>query len=209
MNVFAEYEVKNGSEFRKNTILQFGDSWELKANFVMLNPGSAIPKRKLEIIEQEKILDFLKCNGNRNVDIKKFYKFSSDTTMNIIKKIFSGYFINNQKEFEGVINIFNLFELKDSNSEEAIKNQKGLADIDIQWFCNKLTYFGFGSKAINDEKLLVYAKKSFENTPDELKIPSQRVDFCDAIFYHPLYLQRSYKNNENAKKILIEISKFH
>ncbi len=30
--------------FRDQTILQFGDSWNLIASFILLNPGSAIPK---------------------------------------------------------------------------------------------------------------------------------------------------------------------
>lgn len=42
---FAKWkeDQKIGLCFRDQTILQFGDSWELLASFVLLNPGSALP----------------------------------------------------------------------------------------------------------------------------------------------------------------------
>lgn len=41
MKVYAEYFEEKGSTFRTNTILQFGDSWNLIGNIVLANPGSA------------------------------------------------------------------------------------------------------------------------------------------------------------------------
>ena len=48
MNVYAEYIEENELSFRTNTILQFGDSWELIGNIVLANPGSATPVEKID-----------------------------------------------------------------------------------------------------------------------------------------------------------------
>ena len=55
MRVYAEYVEVNGLEFRTNTILQFGESWELIGNVILANPGSAVPSNKINATETEKL----------------------------------------------------------------------------------------------------------------------------------------------------------
>jgi hypothetical protein len=40
MKTYAEYFEEDGLSFRTNTILQFGNSWDLIGNIVLANPGS-------------------------------------------------------------------------------------------------------------------------------------------------------------------------
>jgi hypothetical protein len=58
MRCFARWKKDDDSEvfFRDQTILQFGDEWDLRANFVLLNPGSALPLNDIDQTE------FLKSN---------------------------------------------------------------------------------------------------------------------------------------------------
>ena len=48
MICYARWCEEKGNQFRDETILQFGDGWQLVANIILLNPGSAMPK-KLEL----------------------------------------------------------------------------------------------------------------------------------------------------------------
>ena len=41
MKVYAEYFEENGLKYRKNTLLQFGNSLDVIGNIVLANPGSA------------------------------------------------------------------------------------------------------------------------------------------------------------------------
>ena len=43
MNIYAEYFSENGINYRKTTIIQIGDSWEIIGSAILKNPGSAIP----------------------------------------------------------------------------------------------------------------------------------------------------------------------
>ena len=47
----TQYIEEDGLEYRLNTILQFGDSWNLIGNIVLANPGSAKPQKKITINE--------------------------------------------------------------------------------------------------------------------------------------------------------------
>jgi hypothetical protein len=102
--------------FRDQTILQFGDSWELLASFVLLNPGSALPidREPYDGFLESKNLPFY-VNGNGC----SYYRFSIDRLMNDLlglysKKYFSG----------GVLKLYNLFNLKNQNSGSAIAQFK-------------------------------------------------------------------------------------
>lgn len=41
MKVYAEYFEEDGLLYRRNTLLQFGDSWDLIGSAVLANPGCA------------------------------------------------------------------------------------------------------------------------------------------------------------------------
>ena len=44
MVAYARWYEESGNFFRDQIILQFGNEWNLIANIVLLNPGSAEPK---------------------------------------------------------------------------------------------------------------------------------------------------------------------
>ena len=44
MKCYARWTKDKDVFFRDQTILQFGDSWDIVANLILLNPGSAVPK---------------------------------------------------------------------------------------------------------------------------------------------------------------------
>lgn len=96
---------------RDQTILQFGNSWDLRASFVLFNPGSAAPKTastKNEFLTSLN-LPYLIGGGT-------YHEFSLDPLMrNMIKaaaSIFDG----------GAIQIYNLFNIKNSDAQQALEN---------------------------------------------------------------------------------------
>ncbi len=115
MQCFARWEKddKAGVFFRDQTILQFGDSWNLLANIILLNPGSALPlseESKTDFLRTKNLPFFVEPKGQ-----EKYVEFSIDRLMLNIMKLFSSNFDG------GTIRLYNLFNLKNQNSGEAIK----------------------------------------------------------------------------------------
>lgn len=115
MKCYARWtEDKDENNFyRDQTILQFGDSWDLIANIVLLNPGSASPKNDTQMndyLSDKKLPYFIEANEDQN-----YYEFGLDRLMQDTLKCFSG------KYDSGVIKIYNLFNLKNQNSNDAIE----------------------------------------------------------------------------------------
>ena len=50
MKVYARYFSEDGLNFRRDTILRFGDSWDVIGAAVLINPGSHRSQRLLERI---------------------------------------------------------------------------------------------------------------------------------------------------------------
>ena len=115
MKCFARWrETKEGLCFRDQTILQFGDSWDLIANFILLNPGSAVPIDRIpqnEYLKSKRLPFYIDENG-------EYYRFTIDRLMNDLLKLYSTKFGG------GVIKIYNLFNLKNQNSGNAIEQYK-------------------------------------------------------------------------------------
>ena len=113
MQCFARWkeDQKSGACFRDQTILQFGGSWELLASFVLLNPGSALPidrKRHDEFLESKNLPFYVNGKGCF------YYQFSIDRLMNDLLKLYS------VKYSGGVLKLYNLFNLKNQDSGNAI-----------------------------------------------------------------------------------------
>lgn len=196
MKVYAEYFEEKGSTFRTNTILQFGNSWNLIGNIVLANPGSAEPIQSLDKNTIDNLSNFYKSYKNED-DFKSanWHQFSPDQTMHRIKKMFNGDYIDSKKELNGVIQLFNTFNIKNQYLEEAITQidikSNLLFSIGIEkYFHDKPTYFGFSNDVLCDERLREVAKNIFDNSSDEIKkIYKQK--FEDNKFYHPTYINRA------------------
>ncbi|RTJ22496.1 hypothetical protein [Campylobacter jejuni] len=92
-----------------NTLLCFGQSAELLGSAVLLNPGSSKCKEEsLTCDELNKIREFYKDKKDVG-DFDSWKKFSPDSTMREIEKIFNGQHIDKKTELNGIIQIFNLF----------------------------------------------------------------------------------------------------
>lgn len=114
MRCFARWEKEANSEvfFRDQTILQFGDSWEILASFVLLNPGSALPLNEADQTEylRSKSLPFFV----ESTDGETYVEFSIDRLMNDVIKLFASEYSC------GSIRLYNLFNLKNQDSNEAL-----------------------------------------------------------------------------------------
>jgi len=153
MRCFCRWDVHSPKlSFRDQTILQFGDSWDLIANFVLLNPGSALP---LNTTNQT---DFLKSKSLpffiEPIEDEVYLEFKTDPLMKTLIKLFAGEFTG------GVIKIYNLFNLKNQDSEQALKQliqyrQHGkmfTKDAEIR-FCDAPVIIASGGN-VNDSTML-------------------------------------------------------
>ncbi|WP_405229618.1 hypothetical protein [Capnocytophaga stomatis] len=189
MKVYAHFFEEKGEkevQYRWRTLLQFGDSWEVIGSVVMKNPGSAEPK---SAVSDEKILTQL----NKFDATEKWYEFTADNTMQNIEKLFREYSEFNNSDFEGVIQIFNLFNVKNPNLIKAlktaqnVKNQPFFQTTDDN--LNNLkapVYLGWGDLG-NDEQFKPVAVKFFEKAKS-LNQNYLYNDFNENSFYHPQYL---------------------
>jgi len=206
MRCFARW-ISDGAElFRDQTILQFGDSWDLIANIVLLNPGSAKPK------SDEIVNDFLISKNlpyiEKPTQNLNYYEFTLDPLMRNLLNCFS----KNHKG--GVIKIYNLFNLKNSNSNEAIKM---LQKIDSKYLFTKNVEFLdrpviFAAGSAGDEilkKELIKLYNQANNNPKYhlVKISKNEFGFAkvknaEDIFnsYHPSYTFR-YGNGTRCVKL--------
>jgi hypothetical protein len=200
MQVFAEYIEENGIVYRKNTLLQFGSSWKLIGNVVLANPGSARPASKLNSEDMQSVGEFFSSYRYGTAgDPINWYEFSPDSTMRQVEKIFSGWYLGKDKELKGVIQLFNTFNIINQNLSEAIKLAENVSEhmfsVDCyKYFNNRPTYLGYSSAVLRDKILSRVAKDIFENSPEEVKRPYQK-QFLSNKFYHPGYVNRSYRRD--------------
>jgi len=115
MQCFARWkeDMVTGLCFRDQTILQFGNSWGLLASFVLLNPGSAMPKSMEpcdEYLREKNLPYFIEPDGSH------YYEFSIDRLMHDLLKLYSA------NHAGGVLKLYNLFNLKNQDSGTAINH---------------------------------------------------------------------------------------
>ncbi len=87
MKVYAQYFEFNRLKYRLNTILQFGDSFAHIGNIILANPGSSKPVGNIDEISKDSIKTFFNSFKGRKFNDLNWYKFSVDTTMQVIEKI--------------------------------------------------------------------------------------------------------------------------
>jgi hypothetical protein len=199
MRVYAEYFEEKGLKYRRSTLLQLGNSWDLIGSAVLANPGSAKPIREVTEEEQEQLRLFYTQNREESFNPNNWFIFSDDATMQRVEKIFNGWYIDpeNTLKLNGVIQLFNTFNIKNQDLEEAIDSvslksellfSKGIE----KYFNDKPTYFGFSNDVLNDDRLYPIAKEIFENSSETVKSIYNN-DFDKNSFYHPTFVNRAYK----------------
>jgi hypothetical protein len=121
MKVFAEYIKYKELYFRRNTLLQFGDSWDLIGNIVLANPGSAKPKNVISSEELLLINGFYQKYRQQDIfEPLNYREFNDDPTMRMVAKIFNGLYIGREFKLNGTIQLFNTFNIKNQNLKSAI-----------------------------------------------------------------------------------------
>ena len=195
MRAYARWTKENENFFRDETILQFGKSFDLIANIILLNPGSATPKSDKSVNEflVSKNLPYLKKPATG----QNYYEFNLDPLMRNLLGCFGEVYSG------GVIKIYNLFNLKNSNSDEAI----GMLDsLDSKYlfaseanFLDKPVIFATGDKVNANERLkdeIIKYYNQAKNNPkyyltktDKKEFRFKKVQNKEDIFnsYHPSY----------------------
>lgn len=208
MEVYAEFfQMPDGKCFRKKTLLKFGESIDLIGSAVLMNPGSAQPKGEANE-------DFLKSFYFENhklekVSINEWKKFNKDSTMTQLEKIFNGSYLSHlgleKKNLNGVIQLFNCFYFRDQNSNEAKKNFVKDSEFifnEEKYFLDKPVYFGWGNEG-KFGYLKPIASRVFSSY-DVFNTPIYENEFDQNCFYHPGYVNRSYKHNSKTQKFLVD-----
>jgi hypothetical protein len=200
MRVFAEYlNDEKEISFRRRTLLCFGDSTRVIGSAVLMNPGSSKP---IEGDPSGFVRSFYSENHKAiEIDFSIWREFSVDSTMLQLKKIFNGWYVNNEeiKQLNGVIQLFNCHYFMDPNADKAqdqFKKNPSYVFNEYDEFKETPVYLGWGG-AGRTGVLHPIAAKIFENYSG----PSKKVyneSFLDNNFYHPGYVNRSYKSNQNT-----------
>lgn len=197
MKAYAEYFENEGLLYRRNTLLQFGNSWNLIGSVVLANPGSANPINQATNEALARISEFYnKYRHGECVVQKNWYEFSPDPTMGFVEKIFNGWYVGRNIELNGVVQLFNTFNIKNQNLREAVEQIGMGSDLLFsheiyKHFHEKPTYFGFGNEVIDNEVLCKVAKNIFENSSSVVR-SIYNSDFSKNDFYHPMYVNRAH-----------------
>ena len=168
MNVYAEH-ILDGKEYRKKTLLCFGKGIELIGSAVLINPGSAKPESELDT---DIVRKFYQENHTEDIETSHWKKFSSDSTMQQLEKIFNGWYVGENKELNGVIQLFNLHYYMHPNVNEALNNinEKYIFN-EEKYFLDKPVYFGWGNDGKTKQRLKEISEIIFDEYDFEKYTP--------------------------------------
>ncbi len=204
MKVFAEYFVEGGVIYRRNTLLQFGDCWDLIGSAVLANPGSAEPT---SLVSEDLLASISKFHqrykSGEGVKSDHWHEFSPDSTMRFVEKIFNGWYLDKNIDLSGVVQLFNTFNVKNQNLPEAVagigEDSELLFSRSVyRYFNDKPTYFGFSNEVLGNEMLRKVAVSIFNNSSYAVLDIYDR-DFSKNSFYHPMYVNRAYAQSHFQK----------
>lgn len=205
MRVFAHYysDEVTGIEYRWRTLLQLGDSWDVCGTVVMKNPGSSKPT--CPIGDSELLSNLRRFDSANNYTGYGWYHFSVDNTMGLVRKLIEAYLVAHNKPAEGVIQIFNLFNIRDvdlNKGLEKIKASQGepifmTTDDDINNLVPPI-YLGWGNLK-NNKLFKGYAEKFFEKVKQDTSYLDK--DYNKNPFYHPQYLLVYGNKREKCKEV--------
>lgn len=199
MKVFAQFiDIDSFISIRKNTILQFGDSWKTIGAVWLINPGSSAPCN-VSISDDE--LTML-----NSIDNKEHWQVASiDPTMRFLEKILNGNYIGENRELNGVIRLFNLYNLREPNLSKALntialhpdihnlitieEDIASVSDIDN-------VYLGWGKDGMNSGRK--YSERIFSQLSDRQKAYCNK-DFMKNAFYHPMFVNRGIRFNSTKE----------
>jgi hypothetical protein len=209
VKVYAQYFEFNGLKYRLNTILQFGNSFTHIGNIILANPGSSKPAGNIDEISKESIKTFFDSFEGRKFNDLNWYEFSVDTTMRVVEKIFNGSYITDKPlQLNGVVQLFNAFNIANPNLDETLANipkdgNPYITTPDIANFTgDKPTYIGLSHKILHhrDDYIKKISQDIFKSLPSKVKEFYQ--DDIEKTFYHPMYLSRAYhkENIQNSLK---------
>ena len=210
MKVYTHYfrDSATGIECRWRTILQLGDSWNSIGCVYMKNPGSSIYQETDDdgspvAITHASTLSHLRA-FTHETDNDLWYEFRADSTMYAIEALFKEYAAYHRQPAEGIIQVFNLFNVRDADLRKAqdklidsLHEKTFTIDEDVQCLKGPV-YIGWGNlwkdklHRPNAEKVLA-ACKTLCNYIDTDHIGKN-------IYYHPQYLMLYGKNKENVIK---------
>ena len=205
MRVFAHYysDEVTGIEYRWRTLLQLGDSWDVCGTVVMKNPGSSKPT--CPIGDSELLSNLRRFDSANNYTGYGWYHFSVDNTMGLVRKLIEAYLVAHNKPAEGVIQIFNLFNIRDvdlSKGLEKMQVSQGesilmTTDDDINNLVPPI-YLGWGNLK-NNKLFKGYAEKFFEKVKQDTSYLDK--DYNKNPFYHPQYLLVYGNKREKCKEV--------
>jgi len=194
MKIYAEFIEDDGLLFRTKTLLQFGDSWDLIGSIVMKNPGSAKPGVPLNEESKKQISNFL----GEKIDFTNWTETSNDPTMKRIAPIFNGNYVQKNIPLNGVIQIFNLYNICEPKMkfvyEKAENANINLLYIDaeqvINQFREKPVYLGFFhfytySKTKHSKYLKNTAQTIYDYVKQSIFNYFEKDDMIDNPYYHP------------------------
>lgn len=213
MKVYARSISHGTLNYRKDTLLHFGDSHELIGSIILINPGSASIAQS-RILDLEFISKFYKDNHNLPIpgNIEEWKEYNPDPTMGQVEKIFCGWYINvnhngeysNKRELNGVIQLFNLFDIRNPNLGAALAQQT-LSNSLQGLFCEhaqlatKPVYLGWGHPGLNgfpSQTLNIF--NNINLSVNTYLKPLLKDNRC----YHPGYINRSYKHHQPTIELL-------
>ena len=208
IKIYTHYLCENEIDYRWRTIIQIGNSWDVRGTIFMKNPGSSKPvESSNKPIDNSVILEKLRTFDDRRASLSfEWYEFSVDRTMISVINLFKAYYEAHGKKLNGVIQIFNLFNVRDANLKKAIDKCKvdGLdklvytTDDDIKNIVSPV-YIGWGN--------LWRAPAHKENAQKIFSEVVKKTSYlCNSIednkFYHPQYLMNYGKNRKNCIEVL-------
>lgn len=196
MKVYAHFLEDNDIQYRWRTLLQFGNSWNIIGTIYMKNPGSSNRNSKTELTDND-VLSHL--NEIDNSD--QWYLFTVDNTMKRIVSMMQEYMDFNNRKLEGIVQIFNLFNVRDKDLGKALNKlsqsvckKTFTVDDDIKHIVAPI-YIGWGS-LWKEKKHIENARRIFSAT---LKHTSYLYPSIEQNrFYHPLWMMGIAKNNPQS-----------
>ncbi len=204
MRVFTHYyPIANTDEgLRWRTLLQFGDSWDVLGSAVMKNPGSAkflFPDKRS--VTDSALLAQLRKFDTADTAKDDWYEFSADSTMACVGSLFAQHHNYAGSPLNGVIQIFNIFYVKEANLGKALakaemfRTPERMTDCDLENL-KAPVYLGFSGLARHK----VYGKvaRRFFDKALELGADYLEADFRKNAFTHPQYLMLFGKNRPDS-----------
>lgn len=196
--VYTHYTpLQSGSDgIRWRTLLQFGDSWTTQGTVVMKNPGKAnfLHPDKRAINDSHTLQQLAAFDDG--VPQAPWFEFRADPTMRCIGKLFDEYYTLRGQKLNGIVQIYNLFYLREANLAEALHKAKRyrLADMSAYDISHTTApvYLGFADLAHHRQHCAT-AKKFFDRA-QELGMRNLDDNFLANDFIHPLYLMLYGKN---------------